>query len=119
MKKNEDNCECNMIHNAQVEKAKKRMLPDEVLLDLADFFKLFSDSTRVKIINSLLHTELCVCDIAFLLGMTKSAISHQLHSLRQGKLVKSRREGKVIFYSLDDKHIKTIMSDGINHVSEK
>jgi DNA-binding transcriptional ArsR family regulator len=108
-----------VIHNDAVVKSKKHMLDDEVLLDLADFFKMFSDSTRVKIINSLLHTELCVCDIAFILGMTKSAISHQLHSLRASKLVKSRRDGKVIFYSLDDSHIKTIISKGIEHVSEK
>ncbi|GHT48020.1 transcriptional regulator [Spirochaetia bacterium] len=118
MKKNEDICTCNVIHDDAVKKAKKNMPEDDVLLDLADFFKMFSDSTRIKIISALLHTELCVCDIASLLNMNISAISHQLHSLRQSKLVKSRRDGKVVFYSLDDAHIKTIISQGLNHVSE-
>ncbi|MDR2485446.1 MAG: metalloregulator ArsR/SmtB family transcription factor [Treponema sp.] len=95
-------------------------MPDEeVLLDLADLFKMFGDSTRIKIINALLHSEMCVCDIAALLGMTKSAISHQLRSLRQTKLVKFRREGKVVYYSLDDDHVNTIFDQGLLHVCEK
>ncbi|GMO23139.1 MAG: metalloregulator ArsR/SmtB family transcription factor [Termitinemataceae bacterium] len=118
IEKNDELCDCDVIHKAAVTKCRKLMPKDEVLLNLADFFKMFSDSTRIKIISALLHTELCVCDIAFLLGMTKSAISHQLRSLRQTKLVRCRRDGKVIFYSLDDDHISTIISQGIDHVNE-
>jgi DNA-binding transcriptional ArsR family regulator len=89
-----------------------------MLLDLADLFKMFGDSTRVKIISALLNTEMCVCDIAALLGMSKSAISHQLRSLRQTKLVKFRRDGKTVYYSLDDDHVKTIFAQDLLHVSE-
>jgi DNA-binding transcriptional ArsR family regulator len=113
-----DSCDCAVIHKKAVAKAQSAMPPEETLLDLADFFKMFADSTRVKIISALLTSELCVCDISFLLGMTKSAISHQLRSLRQTKLVKSRREGKIVYYSLDDEHIKTIISQGIEHIKE-
>ncbi|MDR1324586.1 MAG: metalloregulator ArsR/SmtB family transcription factor [Treponema sp.] len=94
------------------------MPDDETLFNLADLFKMFGDSTRVRIVSALLHSEMCVCDIAALLGMSKSAISHQLRSLRQTKLVKNRREGKVIYYSLDDDHVKTIFAQGLQHVME-
>jgi ArsR family transcriptional regulator len=94
-------------------------MPDEeTMLDLADLFKMFADSTRVKIICALLEAEMCVCDISALLGMTKSSISHQLRLLRQTKLVKNRRDGKIVYYSLDDEHIKYILDSGLSHIRE-
>jgi DNA-binding transcriptional ArsR family regulator len=95
------------------------MPDDEALFNLAELFKMFSDSTRIRIMSALLNAEMCVCDIAALLSMTKSAISHQLRSLRQTKLVKSRREGKVVYYSLNDDHVATIFAQGLSHVCEK
>ncbi|MDR2842438.1 MAG: metalloregulator ArsR/SmtB family transcription factor [Spirochaetaceae bacterium] len=111
-------CECNVIHKDTVKLVEKQMPKEELMFELADFFKMFSDSTRIKIICALLNSELCVCDIAYLLKMTKSAISHQLRSLRQTKLVRFRREGNIIFYSLDDEHIKNILYQGIEHINE-
>ena len=113
-----DRCDCPVIHHDIVEKVRKRLPPDELLFDLAELFKVFGDSTRVRIISTLLHSEMCVCDIASLLGMSKSAISHQLRVLRQTRLVKYRRDGKVVFYSLDDGHIGGIFKQGLAHVSE-
>jgi ArsR family transcriptional regulator len=95
------------------------MPKEELLFNLAELFKVFGDSTRVRIISALLHSEMCVCDIAALLGMTKSAISHQLRALRQTKLVKYRRDGKVVYYSLDDAQVEGIFKQGLAHVSEK
>ncbi|MCL2128435.1 MAG: metalloregulator ArsR/SmtB family transcription factor, partial [Treponema sp.] len=109
---------CNVIHDDIVRKVKKRMPGEELLFDLAELFKVFGDSTRVRIICALLHSPMCVCDIAALLGMSKSAISHQLRVLRQTRLVKYRREGKVVFYSLDDGHIGSIFRQGLAHISE-
>ena len=94
-------------------------LPDEELLyDLADLFKVFSDTTRIKILYALFEAEMCVCDIAALLGMTQSAISHQLKALKNARLVKSRRDGKTVFYSLADDHVKTIIDQGLEHILE-
>jgi len=94
-------------------------MPDEDnLIDLADLFKVFGDSTRVKILSALFHAEMCVCDIAVLLGMTKSSISHQLRILKQAKLVNYRRDGKVVYYSLADDHVKTIFDQAMMHVCE-
>lgn len=95
------------------------MPPEEEMQDLADFFKVFGDATRLKILYALLNSEMCVLDIAKLLGMTQSAISHQLRVLKQMDLVKNRREGKIIFYSLADSHIVTILSQGIDHIEEE
>lgn len=96
-----------------------RKLPlEEQLYDLAELFKVFGDTTRVKILSALFESELCVYDIATLLGMTQSAISHQLRVLRQARLVKPRKEGKVVFYSLDDEHIKNIFDQGMEHILE-
>ncbi|AEF84629.1 cadmium efflux system accessory protein [Treponema primitia ZAS-2] len=114
-----DRCDCNTIHEEVVAKVRTLMPEEESLLDLADLFKVFGDSTRVKIVCALLHSEMCVCDIAVLLGMTKSSISHQLRALRQTKLVKYRREGKVVFYSLEDEHVSNIIATGLLHVSER
>jgi DNA-binding transcriptional ArsR family regulator len=113
-----DRCDCGTIHEAVVAEVRKQMPEEEQLMVLADLFKMFGDSTRVKILSALLNSEMCVCDIAVLLGMTKSAISHQLRALRQTKLVKYRRDGKVVYYSLDDEHVKTIFAQGLLHVSE-
>jgi ArsR family transcriptional regulator len=110
--------DCAVIHEDVVRAVREKMPGEEALMDLADLFKVFGDSTRVRIISALLHAELCVCDIAALLGMSKSAISHQLRTLRQTKLVRYRREGKVVFYALDDEHVENIFSQGLIHVGE-
>ncbi len=94
------------------------MLEEEELYELADLFKIFGDPTRIKILYVLSESEMCVCDIARELNMTQSAISHQLKILKQSKLVKNRREGKTVFYSLADGHVKTIMRQGLDHVQE-
>ncbi len=118
MENNIERCECNIIHQPMVDAAKKNMPREEDLYDLAEFFRVFGDTTRVKIICALFSAELCVCDIAALLSMTQSAISHQLRILKQTRLVKYRREGKTVFYSLDDDHIKNIFAQGMEHISE-
>lgn len=100
-------------------KAVAEKLPDEELLyDVAELFKVFGDSTRVRIICALFESEMCVCDIAGVLNMTQSAISHQLRVLKQARLVKYRREGKTVFYSLADKHIQTIFDQAFEHIME-
>ena len=96
----------------------EKMPPEEELQDLAEFFKVFGDATRVKILFVLLQAEMCVCDLAAALSMTQSAISHQLRILKQNKLVKNRREGKSIFYSLADDHVRTIINQGREHIEE-
>ncbi len=101
-----------------LKKAENDMPDDEILYDLADLFKIFADSTRIKILYALLESEMCVCDIAQLLGMNQSAISHQLRVLKQSKLVKYRRDGKAILYSLADGHVRTILDQGMEHVGE-
>jgi len=112
-------CDCDVIHSDIVEKVKKNMPEDEKLYDLADFFKVFGDSTRIKILWALDSNDMCVCDLAVLLNMTKSAISHQLKTLRQEKLVKYRRDGKMVIYSLQDEHVKNILEIGLEHIDER
>lgn len=112
-------CDCEVIHSDIVEEVKKRMPNEDDLYDLSDFFKVLGDSTRTKIIWALDEHEMCVCDIAVLLNMTKSAISHQLRSLRQANLVRFRKEGKVVYYSLADEHVKDIFEKGMEHIKEK
>ena len=102
-----------------MEKVNARMPAEDDLDDLADFFKIFGDTTRIKMLYVLLCSEMCVCDLAQILNMTQSAISHQLRVLKQMDLVKSRREGKTIFYSLADGHITTILSQGLDHIQEE
>ena len=114
-----EQCEIAGSHPESIQKAKEQMPCEDHLFDLADFFRIFADSTRVKIVCALLSTELCVCDIAELLEISQSAISHQLRVLKQARLVKSRRAGKVIYYSLDDEHIEGILSLGLSHIKEK
>lgn len=112
-------CDCDVIHAEVVEEVKKKMPKEDDLYDLSDFFKVLGDSTRVKIIWALDEKEMCVCDIAVLLNMTKSAISHQLKTLKQANLVKFRREGKVVYYALKDDHVKDIFEKGMEHIKEK
>ena len=112
-------CENTVIHKEIVEEIKTKLPEEEILYDLGDFFKLLGDSTRIKILSALFHSEMCVCDIASLFDMTQSAISHQLRVLKQGRLVKYRKSGKVVYYSLDDEHVKEIVEQGLNHITEK
>ena len=118
MGKNESFCDCEVLHEEVVAKVKKSMADDETVADISDFFRIFGDSTRIKILWALDKSELCVCDIAALISMTKSAVSHQLKVVRDARLVKSRREGKVIFYSLADDHVKDIFEKAVEHLGE-
>ena len=111
-------CDCEVIHEEALNKVKKQVLSDDEYLDLSDLFKMFADSTRVRILYALENGELCVCDLANLLSMTKSAISHQLQSLRLMNLVKFRKEGQVVYYSLADDHVKIILDIGLEHIHE-
>ena len=119
MGKNELECDCEVIHIEKVEKAKKSILDEEKLLLIADFYKAMSDSTRIKIINLLENNELCVCDISVILNMTKSAVSHQLKNLREMNLIKSRKQGKEVWYSLADEHVKEVFDISLEHIMEK
>ena len=101
-----------------VSRLQQNLPADEVLYELAELFRIFGDSTRIRILYVLFEAEMCVCDIAALLGMTQSAISHQLRALKSARLVKGRREGKVVFYSLADDHVKTIINQGLEHIAE-
>ena len=111
-------CEYMHVHEDTVKALQQSMPHEEILYDLAELFKIFGDSTRIRILYALFEAELCVCDIAQLLGMTQSAISHQLRILKGSKLVKYRREGKTVFYSLADGHVRTIINQGLEHVEE-
>ncbi len=114
-----ERCSCTIIHEDIVNMARENMPGEEKLYDLAELFKVFGDTTRIKILYSLFSSEMCVCDIAALLNMTQSAISHQLRVLKQARLVKYRKEGKVVYYSLDDDHIGHIFQQGLSHISEE
>lgn len=111
-------CEQTIIHKEIVDKVKENMLTEDLTIDLAEFFKVFSDSTRVKILDVLRHENMCVCDIAATLNMTHSAISHQLKILKQAKIVKYIKVGKVVYYMLDDEHINQILEKGVEHLNE-
>ena len=111
-------CEETQIHPDAVERVRGLLPQDEVLYDLAELFKIFGDSTRVKILYALLESELCVCDIAKLMEVSQSAVSHQLRVLKGSKLVKFRREGKTVYYSLADQHVMSILSQGMEHILE-
>ena len=111
-------CEITTIHEDVIQKVKENMPEEDVLYSLGEFFKILGDGTRIKILNALFYSEMCVCDIAALLGMTQSAISHQLRVLKQGRHVKHRKEGKSVYYSLDDEHIKHIIEQGLTHIKE-
>ena len=113
-----DRCDCTTIHEEVVGKVRNGMPREDTLMDLSDTFNVFSDSTRLKILCALIQAEMCVCDIAALLGMTQSAVSHQLRVLKQANLVKNRRDGKVVYYSIADAHVETIINNGMEHVLE-
>ena len=113
-----EHCEACQILEDVVKAVTDHMPDEDQLYDLAEVFKVFGDSTRIKILYVLFEAELCVCDIAQLLNMTQSAISHQLRILKQNRLVKNRRDGKSVFYSLADSHVKTIISQGMEHIQE-
>lgn len=112
----EDRCEINCLHEDVVAEVATKLIGEEKAIRLADTFKAMGDPTRIRIINALSTAELCVCDIAYLLGMTQSAISHQLRVLRSLKLVKNRKEGKIVYYSLDDQHILNLFKQGLEHI---
>ena len=111
-------CELMCAHEEIVEKVQKEMPDEDTLYDLTELFRIFGDSTRIRILYVLFEAEMCVCDIAALLGMTQSAISHQLKILKQNRLIKSRREGKSVFYSLADDHVRAIIAQGQEHIEE-
>ena len=113
-----ERCDCDVIHQDVVNQVKDKMPEEETFYDLADLFKVFGDSTRIKILWALDEAEMCVCDIATLLNMTQSAISHQLRVLKQANLVKNRKEGKIVYYSLDDDHVKQVFDQGLIHINE-
>ena len=111
---------CDFIHAHEgiVEQVRETLPGEDTLYDLTELFRIFADSTRVRILYVLFESEMCVCDIAQLLGMTQSAISHQLQVLKKSKLVKYRRQGKTVFYSLADAHVRTIIGQGMEHIAE-
>ena len=111
--------ETKAIHKNVVKRVEKTMPKEEIIYDLADFFKILGDTTRMRILSALFQEEMCVYDIANLLKMTQSAISHQLRVLKQGRFVKHRKEGKIVYYSLEDEHIKHIVEQGMIHILEK
>jgi DNA-binding transcriptional ArsR family regulator len=109
-------CSINLIDEAKVAAVKKAMQPEEVLFRLAETFRVLGDPTRVRILHALSLEELCVCDIARLLGTTKSAVSHQLRLLRSLRMVKYRKDGRMAYYSLDDSHVENLLREGLNHI---
>ena len=119
MEKSDLLCDTHCENGSVVEEVKASFMADEILFDLADFYKIFGDTTRIKILYALDKKDLCVCDIASILNMTVSAVSHQLKQLRDSNLVKTRREGKSIVYSLSDDHVKKIIDCGLEHIMEK
>ena len=112
-------CDCNVIHENVVEDVKSKMLDNEFITEISTFFKILGDNTRVKILFALDHNEMCVCDIANVLKMTKSSISHQLSYLKDLNIVKSRKSGKEVYYSLDDEHVKEVFEVAISHIEHK
>ncbi|MEF9918992.1 MAG: metalloregulator ArsR/SmtB family transcription factor [Eubacterium sp.] len=113
-----ERCDIAHDHKNIIKEVRGKMPDEEMLYDLAELFKVFGDSTRVRILCVLFESEMCVCDIAELLNMSQSAISHQLRVLKQAKLLKNRRDGKTIYYSLADDHVRTIFNQGLEHINE-
>ncbi|MDP7981221.1 ArsR/SmtB family transcription factor [Bacillus sp. WLY-B-L8] len=116
---NEETCLQNVIHQEVVEKVQQTIPQDDSLSQVAELFKVLGDRTRARILHALFEAEMCVCDLAYLLGMTQSSISHQLRVLKQAKLVKNRKEGKVVYYSLADHHVIHIFEQAFEHVNEE
>lgn len=119
MSKNEFACDCNIIHESLVNDTISKMKDDDTINRVAEFFKILGDTTRVKILFALDQNELCVCDIANILNMSKSSISHQLGTLRRSGIVKCKKAGKEVFYMLDDEHVKEVFEVGMEHVEHK
>ncbi len=113
-----ERCESEEIHEELLQIVENTLPEEEALYDLSELFKIFGDSTRIRILFVLFEAEVCVCDLAAALHMTQSAVSHQLRILKQNKLVKSRREGKSVFYSLSDDHVRSIINQGMEHIQE-
>lgn len=113
-----DTCSCNVIHQEILDLVKKELPDEQILIEMSELFKILGDPTRVKILQALFAHEMCVCDIAALVNLSQSAISHQLRILKQARLVKFRREGKIVYYSLNDEHIHLIFDQAFNHVTE-
>lgn len=111
-------CEFTHVHKEFAEEIKKNMPDEDALCGLAELYRVFGDSTRIKILYALAESEMCVCDISRVIGMTVSAVSHQLRVLKQARLVKYRRDGKTVFYSLDDDHVRSIIAQGLEHIEE-
>lgn len=111
-------CQTVIVHDEVVRAVRETIPKDEELYDLSDFFRILGDATRMKILHALTVSEMCVCDLSVVLGATRSAVSHQLKTLRQARLVKYRREGKTVFYSLKDHHVQEIVAKGLEHVQE-
>lgn len=118
MARNSFSCDCNVVHHDVVELVNAQMLPQTIYEQVSVFFKVLGDPTRLRIIAALSKSELCVCDISNILGMTKSAVSHQLSTLRNAHLVKCRRDGKTVYYTLDDDHVQHMLAAGLEHVHE-
>jgi DNA-binding transcriptional ArsR family regulator len=114
-----DRCEVTIIHDEIVEQVQRSLLPHEQIIDLASLFQALSEPTRVRIIHILIQEEMCVCDIAAVLEMNQSAISHQLRFLRNLHLIKWRKVGKMVYYSIDDEHILTLFETGLSHISHR
>ena len=119
MSKNEFVCDCNVIHQEIVDNTLKQMKSEDVFYKMAEFFKIVGDTTRVKILFALDQNEMCVCDIANVLNMTKSSISHQLGTLRRSGIVKCRKQGKEVYYMLDDEHVKKVFEIASEHIEHK
>lgn len=115
----EEELKCTVKHEDIIEKVKPKMPREETLFDIAELFKVFGDTTRMKIVCCLFEHEMCVCDIAELINATQSAVSHQLRVLKQAKLVKYRKEGKVVYYSLSDRHVEIIFNMALEHIEEE
>lgn len=115
----DDRCETECVHQEAVQSVKESEEDPQRLIDLAELFKALSEPSRLRIIHSLLKRELCVCDLSDALGMQQSAVSHQLRVLRNLRIVKRRKEGKMMFYSIDDQHIESLFLQGLHHISHK
>jgi len=114
-----DLCECSVIHEDVLQRVREKMPAEEPIYEVSELFKVFGDSTRARIICALNSEEMCVCDLSALLNMTQSAISHQLRLLKVSRIVKSRKQGRVVYYSLDDSHIGQIFAMAFDHVMEE
>lgn len=113
-----ENCQENILHDEAIERVLGKLPSEEQFINLSEFYKAFSDPTRLKILSALFHTELCVCDLVKILNITQPAVSYQLKLLKYMRLVKFRKEGKSVFYALDDSHIKEIFQSGLEHIRE-